>query len=63
MQNVSQKFFIYARKSTDVEDKQMRSIPDQLLELREYAKQQGIYIVEELTESKTAKVPGREVFR
>ena len=62
MQNISQKFFLYARKSTDVEDKQMRSIPDQLLELREYAKQQGINIVEELTEAKTAKLPGRGVF-
>ncbi len=57
-----QKFFLYARKSTDVEDKQMRSISDQLLELREYAKREGLYIVEELTEAKTAKVPGRQVF-
>ena len=62
MQNISQKFFLYARKSTDVEDKQMRSIPDQLLELREYAKREGINIVEEFTEAKTAKIPGREVF-
>ncbi|TSC88236.1 MAG: recombinase [Microgenomates group bacterium Gr01-1014_7] len=60
--NNSQKFFLYARKSTDVEDKQMRSIPDQLLELREYAKREGLYIVEELTEAKTAKAPGRVVF-
>ncbi len=62
MQTNSQKFFLYARKSTDVEDKQMRSIPDQLLELREYAKREGLQIVEELTEAKTAKLPGRDVF-
>ncbi|MFZ5845594.1 MAG: recombinase family protein [Patescibacteria group bacterium] len=62
MQNNTQKFFLYARKSTDVEDKQMRSIPDQLLELREYAKREGLNIIEELTEAKTAKLPGREVF-
>src|SRR3989344_872366 len=62
MQNITQKFFLYARKSTDVEDKQMRSIPDQLLELREFAKREEIDIVEEFTEAKTAKVPGREVF-
>ena len=60
--NNQQKFFLYARKSTDVEDKQMRSIPDQLLELREFAKREGINIVEEFTEAKTAKVPGRAVF-
>ena len=53
---------MYARKSTDVEDKQMRSIPDQLLELREYAKREGLNVIEELTEAKTAKLPGRDVF-
>ena len=33
-----QKFYTYARKSTDVEDKQVLSIETQLVELREYAK-------------------------
>ena len=60
--NISQKFFLYARKSTDVEDKQVRSIPDQILELREYAKREGINIVEELIEKQSAKIPGRPVF-
>ena len=58
----TQKFFLYARKSTDVEDKQVRSIPDQILELREYAKREGINIVEELIEKQSAKIPGRPVF-
>ncbi|MEK7616759.1 MAG: recombinase family protein [Patescibacteria group bacterium] len=58
----TQKFFLYARKSTDVEDKQVRSIPDQILELREYAKREGINIVEELVEKQSAKIPGRPVF-
>jgi DNA invertase Pin-like site-specific DNA recombinase len=35
-----QKFYIYARKSTDVEDKQVLSIEAQLVELREYAKRE-----------------------
>ena len=38
------KFCIYARKSTDVEDKQVLSIEAQLVELREYAKREGLYI-------------------
>src|SRR3989338_5277636 len=58
----TQKFFLYARKSTDVEDKQIRSIPDQILELREYAKREGLVILEELIEKQSAKIPGRPVF-
>ena len=38
------------------------SIEAQLTELREYAKQQGLFVVREYYESKTAKEPGREVF-
>ncbi len=60
--NISQKFFLYARKSTDVEDKQLRSIPDQILELREFAKREGLNILEELIEKQSAKIPGRPVF-
>ena len=60
--NVSQKFLLYARKSTDVEDKQIRSIPDQLLELREFAKKEGLVVIDELIEKQSAKIPGRPVF-
>ena len=56
------KFFIYARKSTDVEDMQILSIEAQLTELRELAKKEGLEIVDELIEKKSAKVPGREIF-
>ena len=38
------------------------SIEAQLTELREFAKQNGFFIVREYTESKTAKEPGREIF-
>src|SRR3989344_1796474 len=58
----SQKFFIYARKSTDVEDKQMRSIEDQIIELREFAEKENLSIVEEFIEKQSAKIPGRPVF-
>ena len=56
------KFFLYARKSTDVEDMQILSIEAQLNELRELAKKEGLEIVDELVEKKSAKVPGREIF-
>ncbi len=57
-----QKFFLYARKSTDVEDKQVRSIEDQIAELRGYAKQEHLTIIEELVEKQSAKIPGRPIF-
>ena len=63
MQNTSpQKFFLYARKSTDVEDKQVRSIEDQITELCAYAKTEGLNIVEEFIEKQSAKIPGRPIF-
>ena len=61
-ENQSKKFFIYARKSTDSEDRQIRSIADQLAELRELAKKENIDIVDTLVEKQTAKKPGRPVF-
>ena len=54
-----QKYFIYARKSTDVEDKQVLSIEAQLVELRAYAKNENLQIVDELVEKQSAKTPGR----
>lgn len=54
--------FLYARKSTDVEDKQVLSIEAQLAELRSYAKLEGLEIAEEFVEKKSAKMPGRLVF-
>ena len=56
------KYFIYCRKSSEDEERQILSIEAQLTELREYAKQQGLFIVREYYESKTAKEPGRVVF-
>jgi len=56
------KFYIYARKSTDVEDKQVLSIEAQLVELREFAKREGLYIAAEFIEKKSAKTTGRPIF-
>ncbi len=57
-----QKFFLYARKSTDVEDKQVRSIEDQIAELRAFAEKEKLEIFEELVEKQSAKIPGRPIF-
>ena len=57
-----QKYFLYARKSTDVEDKQALSIEAQLTELREYAKREGLHIAAEFIEKKSAKATGRPIF-
>ncbi len=56
------KYFLYARKSTDVEDKQILSIEAQLAELRELAKRENIYIFDEFIEKRSAKIPGRPIF-
>ena len=53
---------MYARKSTDVEDKQVLSIEAQLSELRAFAKRENLEIVEELIEKQSAKMPGRPIF-
>ncbi len=56
------KVFLYARKSTDEDDKQLLSIDAQLAELREFARKESLHIAREFVESRTAKVPGRPVF-
>ena len=59
---MEQKFFLYARKSTDVEDKQILSIEAQITELRAFGKTENLEIIEELVEKQSAKVPGRPIF-
>ncbi|MFZ2201939.1 MAG: recombinase family protein, partial [Microgenomates group bacterium] len=56
------KYFLYARKSTDDEERQLLSIPAQIDELRTFAEKEGLVIADTFIESKTAKVPGRELF-
>jgi DNA invertase Pin-like site-specific DNA recombinase len=56
------KYFLYVRKSTEDDDRQVMSIESQLFELREYARKENLEILTEFQESKSAKIPGREVF-
>ena len=62
MKDQTKTYFLYARKSTDEPERQILSIEAQLTELREYAQREGITVIREFIESKTAKEPGREVF-
>jgi len=56
------KYFLYARKSTDEEERQVLSISAQLAELKEFAAKEKLEIAASFEEAKTAKQPGRTVF-
>ncbi len=56
------KYIIYARKSTESEDRQIQSIDDQINYLNRLAKDRDLDVVEVFSESKSAKAPGRLVF-
>lgn len=49
------RYFIYARKSTDSEDRQVMSIDAQLAELDEFAAREKLEIAASLSETKTAQ--------
>ena len=55
------KYFIYVRKSTDVEDKQVLSLLSHIVELKEYATKYKLEIVDIFIEKRTAKKPGRPI--
>ena len=57
-----EKYILYARKSTDTEDKQVLSIDAQLAELRKFARDNKLVVIDELIEKRTAKSPGRPIF-
>ncbi|HXF29597.1 MAG TPA: recombinase family protein, partial [Chlamydiales bacterium] len=57
------KYFLYARKSLESEDRQVQSIEDQISRLKDLAANLGLEIKEILTEAKSAKKPyNRTVF-
>ena len=53
------RYILYARKSSESEDRQVQSIDDQLRIMREIAAARGLEIVDEIQESKSAKDPGQ----
>ena len=57
------KYFIYCRKSSESEDRQILSIQSQLSELqKKFAEQVDIKIVDVYQEAYSAKAPGRPIF-
>lgn len=52
------RYILYARKSSESEDRQVQSIEDQVRILRDMAASRGLTVVEEITESHSAKDPG-----
>lgn len=57
------RYFLYARKSTETEDRQVQSIDDQIGRLKELAQNLHLYIKKIYTESKSARKPNnRPVF-
>ena len=57
------KYFLYARKSSEGEDRQIQSIDDQINRLKELADRLDLNIVKIYTESKSAKQPNnRPIF-
>ncbi len=60
--SIANKYLLYARKSSENEDKQVASIPSQIEELKRLAKDLNLNIIGTCTEEKSAKAPGRTVF-
>ncbi|TSC92756.1 MAG: recombinase [Candidatus Berkelbacteria bacterium Licking1014_7] len=56
------RYVLYARKSTEEDDRQVLSIEAQITELKEFAAKEKLEIVASLCEAKTAKEPGRMKF-
>ena len=56
------KYFLYVRKSSESEDRQVASIDSQISELTKVAKRDNIKITNIFSESQSAKAPGRHQF-
>src|SRR6266542_482778 len=56
------KYFVYCRKSSEAEDRQVLSLDSQDVELKRLAERLDLDIAEVFTEAKSAKAPGRPIF-
>ncbi len=55
-------YVIYARKSSEAEDRQILSIPAQIAELQDLARSRGLAVARIFEESQSARRPGRALF-
>lgn len=56
------KYLLYARKSSESEDRQVASIDSQIDELTKLAQRDDLEVIDILAESQSAKAPGRPIF-
>jgi site-specific DNA recombinase len=61
-QNSPVKYLLYARKSSESEDRQVASIDSQIEHMQRDAQREGLEIANVLSEARSAKSPGRPVF-
>ena len=55
--SLNYRYFIYARKSTESEERQVRSLSDQIIECEELAGKSDLKIIRHIKESESAKEP------
>ncbi|HUC87204.1 MAG TPA: recombinase family protein [Candidatus Saccharimonadales bacterium] len=53
------RYVLYARKSTEDENRQVRSIPDQIADCQKLAADLGLRVLDVIQETKSAKKPGK----
>ncbi len=59
----TKRYVMYCRKSSESDERQVQSLPDQIVHLSKLTQQLGIQLVgEPIQESRTAKTPGRPLF-
>lgn len=56
------KYFVYCRKSSESEDKQILSLPAQVRELKDFAFKNNLKVIHVFQEEKSAHKIGRPVF-
>ncbi len=62
-QPATKRYIMYCRKSSESDERQVQSLPDQIVHLTKLTQQLGIQLVgKPVQESRTAKVPGRPLF-